>query len=192
MKNINPTQTDAWKALQQHFSDMKAVSIADLFARDPQRFSKFSATFDDQLLVDYSKNRITGETLDKLLALAKETDLEGAIAAMFAAEKINRTEDRAVLHIALRNRSNTPILLDGKDVMPEVNAVLANMKSFSERIISGEWKGYTGKAITDVVNIGIGGSDLGPLMVTEARRPTKTILLCILSPMSMAHISRRR
>ncbi|MBS0911021.1 glucose-6-phosphate isomerase [Tatumella sp. JGM118] len=176
MKNINPTQTDAWKALQQHFSDMKAVSIADLFARDPQRFSKFSATFDDQLLVDYSKNRITGETLDKLLALAKETDLEGAIAAMFAAEKINRTEDRAVLHIALRNRSNTPILLDGKDVMPEVNAVLAKMKSFSERIISGEWKGYTGKAITDVVNIGIGGSDLGPLMVTEALRPYKNHL----------------
>ncbi|SQK77038.1 MULTISPECIES: glucose-6-phosphate isomerase [Tatumella] len=176
MKNINPTQTDAWKALQQHFSDMKAVSIADLFARDPQRFSKFSATFDDQLLVDYSKNRITGETLDKLLALAKETDLDGAIAAMFAAEKINRTEDRAVLHIALRNRSNTPILLDGKDVMPEVNAVLAKMKSFSERIISGEWKGYTGKAITDVVNIGIGGSDLGPLMVTEALRPYKNHL----------------
>ncbi len=176
MKNINPTQTDAWKALQQHFSDMKAVSIADLFARDPQRFSKFSATFDDQLLVDYSKNRITGETLNKLLALAKETDLDGAIAAMFAAEKINRTEDRAVLHIALRNRSNTPILLDGKDVMPEVNAVLAKMKSFSERIISGEWKGYTGKAITDVVNIGIGGSDLGPLMVTEALRPYKNHL----------------
>ena len=176
MKNINPTQTDAWKALQQHFPEMEAVSIADLFARDPQRFSKFSATFDDQLLVDYSKNRITGETLDKLLALAKETDLDGAIAAMFAAEKINRTEDRAVLHIALRNRSNTPILLDGKDVMPEVNAVLAKMKSFSERIISGDWKGYTGKAITDVVNIGIGGSDLGPLMVTEALRPYKNHL----------------
>lgn len=176
MKNINPTQTEAWKALQQHFSDMKTVSITDLFAGDPQRFSEFSATFDDQLLVDYSKNRITRETLDKLLALAKETDLQGAITAMFAAEKINRTEDRAVLHIALRNRSNTPILLDGKDVMPEVNAVLAKMKSFSERIISGEWKGYTGKAITDVVNIGIGGSDLGPLMVTEALRPYKNHL----------------
>ncbi len=176
MKNINPTKTAAWKALQQHFSEIKDSHIADLFASDPQRFSQFSATFDDQILVDYSKNLITRETLDKLLALAKETDLSAAIASMFAAEKINRTEDRAVLHIALRNRSNTPIMLDGKDVMPDVNAVLAKMKSFSERIISGEWKGYTGKAITDVVNIGIGGSDLGPLMVTEALRPYKNHL----------------
>ncbi|GAA0478873.1 MULTISPECIES: glucose-6-phosphate isomerase [Tatumella] len=176
MKNINPTQTEAWKALQQHFSAMKDVSIADLFARDPQRFAEFSATFEDQILVDFSKNRITRETLDKLLALAKETDLSGAIASMFSGEKINRTEDRAVLHVALRNRSNTPILLDGKDVMPAVNAVLQKMKHFSERIISGEWKGYTGKAITDVVNIGIGGSDLGPFMVTEALRPYKNHL----------------
>lgn len=176
MKNINPTKTAAWKALQQHFSEIKDSHIADLFASDPQRFSQFSATFDDQILVDYSKNLITRETLDKLLALAKETDLSAAIGSMFAAEKINRTEDRAVLHIALRNRSNTPIMLDGKDVMPDVNAVLAKMKSFSERIISGEWKGYTGKAITDVVNIGIGGSDLGPLMVTEALRPYKNHL----------------
>ncbi|WP_029686451.1 glucose-6-phosphate isomerase [Tatumella saanichensis] len=176
MKNINPTKTAAWKALQQHFSEIKDSHIADLFASDPQRFSEFSATFDDQILVDYSKNLITRETLDKLLALAKETELSEAIASMFAAEKINRTEDRAVLHIALRNRSNTPIMLDGKDVMPDVNAVLAKMKSFSERIISGEWKGYTGKAITDVVNIGIGGSDLGPLMVTEALRPYKNHL----------------
>ncbi|ARU95498.1 glucose-6-phosphate isomerase [Tatumella citrea] len=176
MKNINPTQTDAWKALQQHFSTMKDVSIAEHFAQDPQRFSKFSATFDDQILIDYSKNRINAETLEKLLALAKETDLSGSIASMFSGEKINRTEDRAVLHVALRNRSNTPILVDGKDVMPEVNAVLQKMKSFSERIISGEWKGYTGKPITDVVNIGIGGSDLGPFMVTEALRPYKNHL----------------
>lgn len=176
MKNINPTQTAAWQALQKHFDEMKDVTIADLFAKDGDRFSKFSATFDDQMLVDYSKNRITEETLAKLEDLAKECDLAGAIKSMFSGEKINRTENRAVLHVALRNRSNTPILVDGKDVMPEVNAVLEKMKTFSEAIISGEWKGYTGKAITDVVNIGIGGSDLGPYMVTEALRPYKNHL----------------
>ncbi|MDD8127910.1 glucose-6-phosphate isomerase [Escherichia coli] len=176
MKNINPTQTAAWQALQKHFDEMKDVTIADLFAKDGDRFSKFSATFDDQMLVDYSKNRITEETLAKLQDLAKECDLAGAIKSMFSGEKINRTENRAVLHVALRNRSNTPILVDGKDVMPEVNAVLEKMNTFSEAIISGEWKGYTGKAITDVVNIGIGGSDLGPYMVTEALRPYKNHL----------------
>ena len=176
MKNINPTQTAAWQALQKHFDEMKDVTIADLFAKDGDRFSKFSATFDDQMLVDYSKNRITEETLAKLQDLEKECDLAGAIKSMFSVEKINRTENRAVLHVALRNRSNTPILVDGKDVMPEVNAVLEKMKTFSEAIISGEWKGYTGKAITDVVNIGIGGSDLGPYMVTEALRPYKNHL----------------
>ena len=176
MKNINPTQTAAWQALQKHFDEMKDVTIADLFAKDGDRFSKFSATFEDQMLVDYSKNRITVETLAKLQDLAKECDLAGAIKSMFSGEKINRTENRAVLHVALRNRSNTPILVDGKDVMPEVNAVLEKMKTFSEAIISGEWKGYTGKAITDVVNIGIGGSDLGPYMVTEALRPYKNHL----------------
>lgn len=176
MKNINPTQTAAWQALQKHFDEMKDVTIADLFAKDGDRFSKFSATFGDQMLVDYSKNRITEETLAKLQDLAKECDLAGAIKSMFSGEKINRTENRAVLHVALRNRSNTPILVDGKDVMPEVNAVLEKMKTFSEVIISGEWKGYTGKAITDVVNIGIGGSDLGPYMVTEALRPYKNHL----------------
>ena len=176
MKNINPTQTAAWQALQKHFDEMKDVTIADLFAKHGDRFSKFSATFDDQMLVDYSKNRITEETLAKLQDLAKECDLAGAIKSMFSGEKINRTENRAVLHVALRNRSNTPILVDGKDVMPEVNAVLEKMKTFSEAIISGEWKGYTGKAITDVVNIGIGGSDLGPYMVTEALRPYKNHL----------------
>ncbi|MCN4585917.1 glucose-6-phosphate isomerase, partial [Escherichia coli] len=169
-------QTAAWQALQKHFDEMKDVTIADLFAKDGDRFSKFSATFDDQMLVDYSKNRITEETLAKLQDLAKECDLAGAIKSMFSGEKINRTENRAVLHVALRNRSNTPILVDGKDVMPEVNAVLEKMKTFSEAIISGEWKGYTGKAITDVVNIGIGGSDLGPYMVTEALRPYKNHL----------------
>ncbi|EMY5718750.1 glucose-6-phosphate isomerase [Salmonella enterica subsp. enterica serovar Chester] len=176
MKNINPTQTSAWQALQKHYDEMKDVTIAELFANDSDRFAKFSATFDDLMLVDFSKNRITEETLAKLQDLAKETDLAGAIKSMFSGEKINRTEDRAVLHVALRNRSNTPIIVDGKDVMPEVNAVLEKMKTFSQAIISGRWKGYTGKAITDVVNIGIGGSDLGPFMVTEALRPYKNHL----------------
>ncbi|WP_233968843.1 glucose-6-phosphate isomerase [Pectobacterium polaris] len=176
MKNINPSQTAAWQALQHHFDAMKDVQIRELFAQDSDRFAHFSATFDDQMLVDYSKNRITVETMEKLHALARETELSAAIQSMFAGEKINRTEDRAVLHVALRNRSNTPILVDGKDVMPEVNAVLAKMKDFSERVIDGEWKGYTGKTITDVVNIGIGGSDLGPFMVTEALKPYKNHL----------------
>ncbi|MCA5921633.1 glucose-6-phosphate isomerase [Pectobacterium brasiliense] len=176
MKNINPSQTAAWQALQHHFDAMKDVQISELFAQDSDRFAHFSATFDDQMLVDYSKNRITAETMEKLHALARETDLSAAIQSMFAGEKINRTEDRAVLHVALRNRSNTPILVDDKDVMPEVNAVLAKMKDFSERVIGGEWKGYTGKTITDVVNIGIGGSDLGPFMVTEALKPYKNHL----------------
>ncbi|KGA22273.1 glucose-6-phosphate isomerase [Pectobacterium brasiliense] len=176
MKNINPSQTAAWQALQHHFDAMKDVQISELFEQDSDRFAHFSATFDDQMLVDYSKNRITAETMEKLHALARETDLSAAIQSMFAGEKINRTEDRAVLHVALRNRSNTPILVDGKDVMPEVNAVLAKMKDFSERVIGGEWKGYTGKTITDVVNIGIGGSDLGPFMVTEALKPYKNHL----------------
>ena len=169
MKNVNPTQTLAWKALENHFSVIKDTEMKTLFAQDPSRFDQFSKTFSDQILVDFSKNRITKETLEKLQALAKECDVEGAINSMFTGEKINRTEDRAVLHTALRNRSNAPVIVD-------VNAVLNKMKQFSERIISGEWKGYTGKAITDVVNIGIGGSDLGPYMVTEALRPYKNHL----------------
>ncbi|WP_369309701.1 glucose-6-phosphate isomerase [Providencia rettgeri] len=176
MRSINPSQTAAWRALEQHFAQMKDVHMRDLFEQDKDRFTKFSATFDGQILVDFSKNRITQETLNNLLALAKETELENAINSMFKGEKINRTEDRAVLHIALRNRDNTPIYVDGKDVMPDVNAVLEKMQQFSQRIISGDWKGFTGKAITDVVNIGIGGSDLGPFMVTEALRPYKNHL----------------
>ncbi|HEC8326207.1 TPA: glucose-6-phosphate isomerase [Providencia rettgeri] len=176
MRSINPSQTAAWRALEQHFAQMKNVHMRDLFVQDQDRFTHFSATFDGQILVDFSKNRITQETLEHLLALAKETELENAINSMFQGEKINRTEDRAVLHTALRNRDNTPVYVDGKDVMPEVNAVLDKMQQFSQRIISGDWKGYTGKAITDVVNIGIGGSDLGPFMVTEALRPYKNHL----------------
>ncbi|SHG18242.1 glucose-6-phosphate isomerase [Vibrio gazogenes] len=176
LKNINPTETQAWKALSAHFESMKGVDLKTLFSQDSQRFETFSRRFGDDILVDYSKNLINEETLKLLLALAEETDLKSAIEAMFSGEKINRTEDRSVLHVALRNRSNTPIYSDGEDVMPAVNAVLEKMKDFSERIISGKWKGYTGKAITDVVNIGIGGSDLGPYMVTEALKPYKNHL----------------
>lgn len=176
MKNINPTQTVAWKALQRHYQQIKSTTIAQLFDDDPTRFDRFSLSFEEMLLVDYSKNRLNQETLDLLFALAEETGLRGAIHAMFSGEKINRTENRAVLHVALRNRSNTPILLEGKDVMPSVNAVLEKMKHFSERIITGEWRGFSGKPITDIVNIGIGGSDLGPFMVTEALRPYKNHL----------------
>ena len=176
MKNINPTNTQAWKALEAHQSQLAHTTIADLFKQEQNRFNDYSLTFENQILVDFSKNKINQETLKLLHQLAKESALDEAINAMFTGEKINRTENRAVLHTALRNRSNTPVYVDGKDVMPEVNAVLAKMRSFCDRVISGEWKGYTGKAITDVVNIGIGGSDLGPYMVTEALRPYKNHL----------------
>lgn len=176
MKNINPTNTQAWKALEAHQSQLANTTIADLFKQEQNRFNDYSLNFENQILVDFSKNKINQETLKLLRQLAKESALDEAINAMFTGEKINRTENRAVLHTALRNRSNTPVYVDGKDVMPEVNAVLAKMSAFCDRVISGEWKGYTGKAITDVVNIGIGGSDLGPYMVTEALRPYKNHL----------------
>ena len=176
MQNINPTQTNAWKALTQHHAQHKNTTIQDLFAQEKDRFANYSLTFNNEILVDFSKNNLTQETLGLLRQLTEECGLTQAKEAMFNGEKINRTENRAVLHTALRNRSNTPVFVDGKDVMPEVNAVLAKMKSFCERVISGEWKGYTGKAITDVINIGIGGSDLGPYMVTEALRPYKNHL----------------
>ena len=149
---------------------MKHVHLMDLFRRDPRRFDRFSLAF-EEVLVDYSKNIITGETLRLLLALARECRLKEAIRKMFAGEAINETEGRAVLHVALRNRWNTPIRVNGRDVMPDVQAVMGQMKRFSEAIISGNWMGYTGKAVTDIVNIGIGGSDLGPVMVTEALKP---------------------
>ncbi len=176
MQNINPTQTNAWKALEQHQKDLEQVTIQQLFEQEPTRFNDYSLKFAEQILVDYSKNNINQQTLSLLHQLAKECALNEATEAMFNGEKINRTENRAVLHTALRNCANTPVYVDGKDVMPEVNAVLAKMKSFCQRVISGDWKGYTGKAITDVVNIGIGGSDLGPYMVTEALRPYKNHL----------------
>ena len=176
MKNINPTNTQAWKTLEAHQSQLANTTIADLFKQEQNRFNDYSLTFENQILMDFSKNKINQETLKLLRQLAKESALDEAINAMFTGEKINRTENRAVLHTALRNRSNTPVYVDGKDVMPEVNAVLAKMSAFCDRVISGEWKGYTEKAITDVVNIGIGGSDLGPYMVTEALRPYKNHL----------------
>ena len=190
MENINPSLTAAWRELEQHYQTVKDIHLRDLFVNDADRFAKFSLTFNDQILVDFSKNRITDDTLRKLLDLAKETKLSTAINSMFSGEKINRTEDRAVLHIALRNRSNSPIKLDGFDIMPQVNAVLDKMRCFSERVINGDWKGYTGQAITDVVNIGIGGSDLGPYMVTEALKPYKNHLnMHFVSNVDASHIA---
>lgn len=149
---------------------MKKKHMRDMFQKDPKRFSRFSLMFED-ITVDFSKNIISGKTLKLLLELAEECRVKNAIECMFSGDKINETEGRAVLHVALRNRANIPIYIDGKDVMPEVSAVLAQMQRFSGKVINGKWKGYTGKAISDIVNIGIGGSDLGPLMVTEALRP---------------------
>ena len=161
------TTLPAWKALQEHYEEVAHVHMRDLFASDPERFEKFSLRLDD-ILFDYSKNRITEKTIDLLVELARQGALAEMIEAMFSGEKINTTEGRAVLHVALRNRSNRPILVDGEDVMPEVNRVLEKMRLFSDSVRSGALQGYTGKGITDVVNIGIGGSDLGPQMVTAA------------------------
>lgn len=167
LKSINPTKTKAWQQLQEHFETVKDVQMKSLFSKDNDRKHHFSITFGD-IELDYSKNRITQKTVDLLLALAHEVDLNNGIEQLFSGEKINDTEKRAVLHTALRNKSNHPVKVDGKDVMPEVKASLEKMKSFSEQVISGNHKGYTGKPITDVVNIGIGGSDLGPRMVVDA------------------------
>lgn len=164
------TRTAGWKALEAHHQKVGGDSMRGMFASDPHRFSKFSLRFEDMLL-DYSKNRVTDETMKLLFALAAQADLKGWTERLFRGDRINITEDRAVLHVALRNRSNRPILVDGKDVMPEVNRVLKQMREFSEAVRSGAWRGYSGKAITDVVNIGIGGSDLGPVMATEALKP---------------------
>lgn len=163
-------ESPAWQALIHHHDEISLVHMRDLFAQDPQRFKKFSARL-EELLLDYSKNRISEKTMALLFELARQAELTKKIEAMFSGQKINTTENRAVLHVALRNRSNAPIIVDGQDVMPEVNRVLDKMRSFSEVVRSGTWKGYTGKAITDIVNIGIGGSDLGPKMVCEALKP---------------------
>ncbi|MHC4225654.1 MAG: glucose-6-phosphate isomerase, partial [Planctomycetota bacterium] len=170
LKKINPLQTKAWNILNDHYDAIKNQHMRAMFKEDPERFPKFSLKFDD-MLVDYSKNIISEKTVELLLSLAEEVQVKDAIESMFSGMKINETENRAVLHVALRNRSGRPMSVDGKDVMPEVNAELQKMKTFSDGVLSGKWKGYTEKPITDIVNIGIGGSDLGPVMVTEALRP---------------------
>lgn len=167
---INPTATNAWKKLSTHHSEVKNHNIKALFENDASRFEQFSIHFND-ILFDYSKNLVTDDTRKLLLELAEECKLKSAIEAMFTGEKINETEDRAVLHTALRSFSDTPILVDGVDIIPEIKKVRQQMKSFCEKIHDGTWKGYTGKKIKHIVNIGIGGSDLGPVMVTEALKP---------------------
>ncbi|ESO90989.1 hypothetical protein LOTGIDRAFT_217535 [Lottia gigantea] len=174
------TTEPSWQKLSSFFDRHGSkLNILQMFNEDPQRFQKYSLsvnTKDGDILLDYSKNLINDEVLGNLFQLAKERKVEEMRDAMFSGEKINFTENRAVLHTALRNQSNKPIMVDGKDVMPDVNGVLQHMREFTEEVRSGKWKGYTGLAITDIVNIGIGGSDLGPLMVTEALRPYKSNL----------------
>ena len=165
-----PTQLHSWNQLKEHYNHIAAKQMKDMFAGDPDRFHKFSLKFND-ILLDYSKNRISEETMHLLISLAKESNLKHAIDNMFSGVKINNTENRSVLHIALRNRSDSHITSDGEDVMLKVRPVLEKMKGFCDKVRSGEWKGYTGQSISDVVNIGIGGSDLGPYMVTEALKP---------------------
>jgi glucose-6-phosphate isomerase len=169
-----PTLLPAWRALAEHQRDIANIHMRDLFATDPHRFERFSLRFGD-LLFDYSKNRITETTLNLLLELARQAGLADRIAAMFRGDKINLTEERAVLHVALRNRANRPIRIDGDDVMPEVNRVLDHMRKFTEAVRSGRWRGCTGKPITAVVNIGIGGSDLGPKMAVKALTPYQNL-----------------
>lgn len=187
---INPTNTAAWKALEEYFKTFEGTQMKDLFKKDARRFDKYSIKFED-ILIDFSKNIVDEKVFSLLMKLAKECGLKEAITATFSGEIINKTENRPVLHFALRNRSNIPVYVDDKDVMPGINAVLAQMKIFSESIISGTWKGYTGKAITDIVNIGIGGSDLGPLMVTEALKHYKkeNINLHFVSNVDGTHIA---
>lgn len=166
-KTVNKTK--AWKKLESHYKHFRKVEMKDLFACDADRAKKFSVNL-EAMYVDYSKNRINDRTMKLLLNLARECDLENKIKAMFKGDKINVTERRPVLHIALRNRANTPIYVDGKNVMPQINEVLAKMKKFSDAVRFGEFKGQTGKKLTNIVNIGIGGSDLGPVMACEALR----------------------
>lgn len=164
------TDLSSWKKLETHFDKVKDVEIKSLFTENSSRFKEFTIQLND-ILLDYSKNRLDKETVKLLVDLANECGVKDGIKAMFNGDVINNTEKRSVLHVALRNRSNNPVLVEGEDVMPGINNVLGKMKTFSDKVRSGEWKGYTGKSITDVVNIGIGGSDLGPYMVTEALKP---------------------
>ncbi|PKO50492.1 MAG: glucose-6-phosphate isomerase [Betaproteobacteria bacterium HGW-Betaproteobacteria-20] len=185
------THHPVWQKLCQHQQTIVSTHMRDFFAADKNRFDKFSLKLDD-ILFDYSKHRINDETLPLLMQLAREANVEGWRNRMFAGEKINITENRAVLHTALRNRSNTPVMVDGKDVMPEVNAVLAQMRAFSDKVRNGDWLGYTGKRITDVVNIGIGGSDLGPVMVCDALKPyaSPELQVHFVSNIDGAHLMR--
>ena len=175
MKNSNPTETKAWQKLTSHYNTIKDIHLKTFFKNDSNRQNKFTLNIND-FEFDFSKNRINNETLNYLLELADEVDLKGAINAYFSGEKINQTEKRAVLHTALRNQNNNEIFVDGKNIMPEVKETLAKMESFTNSIVSGEWKGFTEKSITDVVNIGIGGSDLGPDMVVESLKYYKNHL----------------
>lgn len=170
LKSINPTQTKAFSALENHYLSAKNWQMKDLFNANNERFTKFSIAFEN-IFFDYSKNIINDETKQLLIDLANDTDLKSGIQALFAGKAINQTENRPVMHMALRQKAGKIVEINGKNVMPDVEEVLEKMKVFSEKIISGSWKGYTGKSITDVVNIGIGGSDLGPVMVTEALKP---------------------
>jgi glucose-6-phosphate isomerase len=176
MKNLNPTLTKSWKKLKKHFLQMKDVHIKNLFKEDDNRFKKFSLNFKNVILIDYSKNRITEKTISYLLNLAKEFDLKESIKSMFDGKHINVTENKPVLHTALRNFNKKKIFVNKKNISIDVSKVLKKMKFFSERVIQKQWKGYTGKYITDIVNIGIGGSDLGPRMVTKALIPYKNHL----------------
>ncbi|MCB9201596.1 MAG: glucose-6-phosphate isomerase [Flavobacteriales bacterium] len=175
LQKQNPTKTESWKNLQSHYNSIKNKTLTELFSENENRFDEFSISFNN-ILFDYSKNRISEETLQLLISLANECRLRKSIEQQFNGDFINETENRAVLHTALRNRSNTPVIVDGKNIMEDINRVLEQVKEFSNEVISGNWKGYTGKSITDVVNIGIGGSDLGPVMVTEALKHYKNHL----------------
>lgn len=189
LQKINPTQTRAWSELEKHFKSIENKHLKSLFEEDEKRFENFHLKFRD-MIFDYSKNRIDAETVKLLTGLAEECRVRDAIEQQFSGGLINETEGRAVLHTALRNRDNRPVYVDGKDVMPEVNEVLEQMKSFSDKVISGEWKGFSGREITDIVNIGIGGSDLGPVMVTEALKHFKTRLeLHFVSNVDGTHIA---
>jgi len=170
LSNVKPTETSSWKKLLAHFEETKHIHMKDMFKEDPERFEKFSIEFDD-ILLDYSKNRINVDTMNLLLELAEESNLQGAMNDMFGGGLINKTETRAVLHTALRNASRESVKVHGEDVMPDINRVLHQMKDFSDNVLNGNWKGFTNKPIKYIVNIGIGGSDLGPVMVTEALKP---------------------
>ena len=185
------TSLPVWQKLCQHQQAIASTHMRDLFAFDKNRFDKFSFQFAD-ILFDFSKHQINDETLPMLMQLAREANIEGWRERMFTGEKINITENRAVLHTALRNRSNTPVMVDGKDVMPDVNAVLAQMRQFSDKVRNGSWLGYSGKHITDIVNIGIGGSDLGPVMVCDALKPYSSSALQVhfVSNIDGAHLMR--